>query len=60
MNMGIDIDSQDKEITFITGIHKSWVFLKIPKLTARIYILIVFCNSLKIYTTTILVRKLGL
>lgn len=59
MIMGIDIDIQDIEVTFITCIHKSWFFEKIPKLIASIYIPIVFCNSLNIYTITIPVRKLG-
>lgn len=48
--MGIAIDIEDREATFITCIHKSWFFEKIPKLIATIYILIVFCSSLKIYT----------
>lgn len=57
--MGIDIDIQDIEVIFITGIDKSCFFEKILKLIASIYILNVFCNSLKIYTVIILVRKLG-
>lgn len=40
--MDLDIDIQDTEVTFITGIHKSWFFEKILKLIASIYILIVF------------------